>query len=235
MTKNLTSVHMLCAAIALSGCGSHAALRSTMPAQVATSPVTSSTADAIAINDSTVTAASAEVAMPITPITESFAAAPWSAEPMAATAAPRALLTAWRRADNRTDCAPLAPSSLGAGMGARARSASYAGGWAVEFDKAGLPGITASGETCARCGRGAFGIAGTTMTPDALDEDLIGSERWSDGSHADVQATDEDPAHAGRVATLVVSGQDCVYQVWSFLGEDHLRELVAGLRRVDPQ
>lgn len=227
----MTKIHwaMLCAATALFGCGSHTAMRATTPEQVATAT------PAMSQEDVTMTAANASVAMPEHTMAISLPDAPWTAERMTASAAPRALIGAWRRADNRAECAPLAPTSLGEGQGAHARSASYAGGWAVEFDKAGLPGIGANGETCAHCGRGAFGIAGTTMTPDSLESEEPPADRWADGSHADVQPTDEDPAQRGRVATLVVNGQGCVYQVWSFLGQEHLDELVAGLRFVDAQ
>ena len=37
---------------------------------------------------------------------------------------------------------------------------------------------------------------------------------------------------AGHVATLKIQGQECVYQVWSFAGDEHLEELVRGLRFV---
>jgi hypothetical protein len=63
-------------------------------------------------------------------------------------------------------------------------------------------------------------------------EDLLGpgATVFADGGRIDVQANADDPA---AVATVVVPGQDCVYQVWSFLGREHLDELVAGLRLVD--
>ncbi len=162
-------------------------------------------------------------------------AAPWSVEPMATDAVPGALLSAWAAADNRGVCAPIALASMGAADGARARvSGMVEGGWAIEFDRSGLPGLQASGDTCARCGRGVFGIAGTSMSPDALVGEgalEIPEPSFADGSHLEVEA----PADGERVAAAMITlrGQGCVYQVWSFLGESHVRELVDGLRRVE--
>lgn len=166
--------------------------------------------------------------------TASLPTSPWSNERIASNAAPSQLVQAWRHADNRSWCAPIAPGSDAALMGAHARRSSFEGGWAVEFDKQGVPGIGRDGNTCATCGRGAFGIAGTSMNADSIDEEAV-TPAWNDGSRAEYQATDEDPAKAGAVATITVPGQDCVYQVWSFLGQEHLNSLVGSLRFVDAQ
>lgn len=163
-------------------------------------------------------------------------AAPWAEARLASNEVPAPILTAWARAENRTQCAPIAPASFGAADGARARLSSLVeGGWAVEFDRRGMPGMAANGDSCARCGRGVFGIAGTSMSPDELvgeeDEADAPTPSFADGSHLSV----EPPAEGESVAaaTLTVGGQGCVYQVWSFLGEAHVRELVAGLRLVE--
>jgi len=152
--------------------------------------------------------------------------APWASEHMALQAAPAALVRAWRTADNRTWCAPVAPTTLGGSV--RARTGEVEGGWMVEFDRTGAPGVMANGRTCARCGRAAFGIVGTSMTPDQ-EEDAVPA--FNDGSRTEIEA----PVERGEAAaaTLTVAGQGCVYQVWSFLGEDHVRELVQSLRLVD--
>lgn len=156
---------------------------------------------------------------------------PWSDTPLDSDAVPAPLLRAWAHAANRAQCAPLAPSALGAGEGARARTSELEGGWAVEFDRRGMPGLGADGEPCARCGRAVFGIAGTNLTA----EDLAGegdsvTPSFADGS----QLLLEPPAEGEQVAaaSLTVRGQDCVYQVWSFLGAEHVRELVSSLRLV---
>lgn len=161
--------------------------------------------------------------------------APWAEAPLGAQAVPAPLVSAWEHAENRAQCAPIVPTALGAAEGARARVGELEGGWAVEFDRRGMPGLTREGETCARCGRGVFGIAGTNLIPEDLvteDSDAdMPAPTFADGSHLSV----EPPAEGEDVAAAVITvrGQGCVYQVWSFLGEEHVRELVGSLRLVD--
>lgn len=154
-------------------------------------------------------------------------AAPWADAPIEMDAAPEALMSAWNDAENRTSCAPVIPRGI---EGSPSRATNLDGGWALEFDQAGAPGLRADGRTCARCGRASFGVAGTAMSADELadaDTDAMPAPVYNDGSTADVVAEDGVAA-----ATLTIGGQDCVYQVWSFLGEDHLRSLVEDLRIV---
>jgi hypothetical protein len=158
-------------------------------------------------------------------------ASPWSDAPVASESVPAPILRAWAGADNRTQCAPLAPLRLGAGEGARARVSDLEGGWAVEFDHRGMPGLDASGEPCEQCGRAVFGLAGTNLAPEDLSsEEGASAPSFADGSRLLV----EPPAEGEQVASasLTVRGQGCVYQVWSFLGEEHVRELVSALRLV---
>jgi hypothetical protein len=170
--------------------------------------------------------------MPAPPRAELAAlpAAPWAAGRLESTSVPDALLTSWRDADNRSWCAPVAPAAI---EGAIARAGSVYGGWSVEFDQAGAPGVRANGAACPRCGRAAFGVVGTAMAPeDAVDPDaeVAPAPTFNDGSRAEIAAA----AARGEAAsaTIVVAGQGCVYQVWSFLGEEHLRGLVGSLRLV---
>ena len=112
--------------------------------------------------------------------------APWSAEPLAVGDVPTPLLNAWADADNRAECAPFAPASLGNAEGARARvSDMVEGGWAVEFDRRGMPGMTRTGRGCARCGRGVVGIAGTAMRPEEMGEST--APTFNDGSHVSLE------------------------------------------------
>ena len=213
----------------MAGCGATWAGAPTIAASApATGPAAAPT---IAMNDTSTTAASEAVALTEHVEAAPAPVAPWSAAHLAQPAAPRALLQAWHRSENHGWCAPLAPTTLGAGEGARARSGAYAGGWSLEFDQRGAAGMTAGGDVCETCGRGTFGVAGTAMSADEA-EDLVGGTATvlADGGRIDVQASSEDPA---AVATIVVPGQDCVYQVWSFLGRAHLDTLVASLRLVD--
>jgi hypothetical protein len=169
--------------------------------------------------------------------TASLHDAPWSVEaPPAEDGVSREVVAAWQEADNREWCAPLVPS---AGVeGARARRAEYAGGWAVEFDKRGMPGVARNGRACTNCGRATFGIAGTALSVD--DEDPMEAEELTltDGSQVRYEPSmdeeDTDDGAAGHVATIKIRGQNCVYQVWSFAGDEHLGELVRGLRFTRP-
>ena len=76
--------------------------------------------------------------------------------------------------------------------------------------------------------------SGTSLTP----EDLVAYESgdsaplptYRDGSYAELEMEGEGE---GAAATLTVAGQGCVYQVWSFLGADHVDELVRELRLVE--
>jgi|GEM_PF-2037109 len=159
-------------------------------------------------------------------------AAPWTSAPLAARDAPRSILTAWRQAENREWCAPMAPGSMGAASGARGRASRVAGGWVVEFDRSGLPGVDRQGNECDTCGRSVFGIAGTSMAPEELLGDGETPPTFSDGSHAIIEVSDGDGESVAS-ATFTVAGQGCVYEVWSFLGPEHLEELVSSLRFVE--
>jgi hypothetical protein len=229
MTRKLVGA-VVSIAVALTGCAAEAAHNTTALAPFVTMPTTSGSASVATIDtDTTVATANA----PAMPDLRTLPTAPWSAPPMSANEAPRQILSAWENADNRDSCAPLATRTLGRATGARARTSELSGGWLVEFDRPGLPGIDRQGRECDTCGRSVFGIAGTAMAPDTLDPDSDTlAPTYSDGSHAEVEVTDADGESVASV-TFTVNGQGCVYEVWSLLGADHLAELVAGLRFVE--
>ena len=150
-------------------------------------------------------------------------AAPWASARRGAAEVP-AVLMAWASAENRNWCAPMAPPAL---EGVSARASELDGGWVVEFDQPGQPGVGIDGEACSDCGRGVFGIAGTSM---GIDE-MIETPR---PSFADGSATEVSPEDGSVVsATIAVPGQGCVYQVWSFLGAEHLEVMMGSLRFVE--
>ena len=228
---------LVCAVVSIlvcvAGCG--AAPRVATAVRGAPSPVP-------AVTTSTVLAAPSErmnapIATPMVTTIDltTLPAAPWSGARMSANEAPATILSAWERADNRDTCAPIATRTLGIAAGARARTSDLPGGWLVEFDRPGLPGVDRQGRECDTCGRSVVGIAGTTMSPDALltsDADAL-TPSYSDGSHAEVEFTDVDGEHVASV-TFTVAGQGCVYEVWSLIGPEHLQEIVSGLRLVEP-
>jgi hypothetical protein len=226
----------VCAVVVLSGCGAQA----TTPARTTTARVDATRGAVATTGSSAVMTAASETLVPPAPATPTLdlaalPSAPWSAPAMSAHEAPRQILTAWENADNRDHCAPLATRSMGVAEGAHARTSELSGGWLVEFDHPGLPGVDRQGRECDTCGRSVVGIAGTSIAPDALiapDADTL-SPTYSDGSHAEIEVVDADGESVASV-TFTIAGQSCVYEVWSLLGPDHLAEVVSGLRLVEP-
>lgn len=144
---------------------------------------------------------------------------PWRQDPLTRSAVPAVYLTQWERAENRRTCAVVAPRSTGAdGAGAAPRAATFSGGWAVAYD---LPGL-----------RSAFGIAGAGVKADDPSyPDWPYVQEWGDGSK--VEYGPEGGEGPNQLAYLRISGQECLYNVWSRLGREHLELLIRELRRVE--
>jgi hypothetical protein len=231
MRRMSTLAVLVTATVMWAGCSSVATTPRTETAAVFAPLASEAAPSAGAESEPVAITPAVELPTPVDP--QSLPPSPWSDAPLASDAVPAPILRAWANAENRGQCAPIAPVALGAGEGARARISELEGGWAVEFDRRGLPGMNAEGEPCERCGRAVFGIAGTNLTV----EDLAGEGElppsFADGS----QLLVEPPAGGEQVAaaSITVRGQDCVYQVWSFLGEQHVRELVSSIRLVAVQ
>ncbi|HEX6086770.1 MAG TPA: hypothetical protein VF266_19720 [Thermoanaerobaculia bacterium] len=144
---------------------------------------------------------------------------PWRQEAIPGGAAPAVYTQEWLQAENRSTCALIAPRSAGAaGAGATPRAATFSGGWAVAYD---LPNL-----------RSAFGVAGTgtkSDAPGAYDQWPHRIE-WEDGSKAEYGP--EGGAGPKQLAYVKVQGQECLYNVWSALGREHLELLLRELRYV---
>jgi hypothetical protein len=154
-----------------------------------------------------------------TPPSSSPPAAPWSAARLKATDVPRFYPEQWRRAENRTSCAMIAPAALGEGEGATPRAATFSGGWAVAYD---TPGI-----------RSAFGVAGAGSSASDPTYEWPDNIHWADGSS--VTYGPEGGSGPNQLAYLRIAGQGCLYNVWSRLGRDHLEYLLGQLRFVETQ
>lgn len=145
--------------------------------------------------------------------------APWREAPLARTAIPGVYVTEWQKAENRTTCALIAPRSVGAaGNAATPRAARFSGGWAVAYD---LPNL-----------RSAFGVAGAGVKagePSYSKWPYV--QQWDDGSRAEYGP--EGGEGPNQLAYLRIEGQDCLYNVWSRLGKEHLELLLAEMRRVE--
>lgn len=141
--------------------------------------------------------------------------APWQQPPLAADAVPPVYLEQWRQAENRASCAPMAPDALRAPAEASARAARFSGGWGVAYD---LPDL-----------RSAFGVAGTGVEPsEDTYADWPNKKTWPDGSTVGYGPEGGDGPKS--LAYLQISGQECLYNVWSQLGVDHLEFLLDHLR-----
>src|SRR5687768_4324807 len=113
----------------------------------------------------------------------------------------------------------IAPSSLGeAGAAATPRAATFSGGWAVAYD---LPNL-----------RSAFGVAGAGVKAgDPSYDKWPYVQEWGDGSK--VEYGPEGGQGPNQLAYLHIAGQDCLYNVWSRLGKEHLELLIRELRLVE--
>ncbi len=135
-------------------------------------------------------------------------------------------------------CALLFPADPGAlADGAVLHDRYFGGGWGLAWDLPSGPGRwEPGGEYCADCGREAFGVAGTggdaTGTEDAIWPNRLA---WADGSHAGYGYEGLTSGGAGEplLAYLFIDGQGCMYNVWSYLGEEHLLALIEQLRFVE--
>lgn len=143
--------------------------------------------------------------------------APWAGAALTAGEVPTAYAEQWRQAENRAGCALIAPRALGAGEGATPRAATFSGGWAVAYDQPDL--------------RSAFGVAGAGVAADGPSyADWPHARAWADGSSASYGP--EGGTGPNQLAYLRIAGQQCLYNIWSRLGVEHLEFLLEQLRFV---
>jgi hypothetical protein len=150
-----------------------------------------------------------------------LAPAPWSEPALAAASVPAVYRAVWQAAENRQQCALLAPARLDPALASRAtvRAATFGGGWGVAYD---LPGE-----------RSAFGVAGTGAS--AWQGDIF--DAWPERRVlADSSRVGYGPEGGGAgpnwLAYVRIPGQQCLYNVWSHRGQAHLEELLGQLRFV---
>jgi len=171
--------------------------------------------------------------------------APWSGHGLAPDEVPAVALEAWAAAENATECALLFPADADAlADGAILHDRYFGGGWGLAWDLPSGPGRwEPGGEYCPDCGREAFGVAGTGGEATGA-EDSIWADRleWTFGpeagprySHAGYGYEGLTSGGAGEpvLAYLFIDHQGCMYNVWSFLGEEHLLALIEQLRFVE--
>ena len=174
-------------------------------------------------------------------------ATPKDEEAASPASAPRPLvgeevaLAEWRKARNKSTCAPLALASDG-GVPAKVRHADFSQGWGVAFDTTRV--------------RSAYGFAGAGP----LDQDRLAHverrrelvEQWPytreparlpSGSLAGFGLMGAAPYSSGNptgagahsLAYLRIPGQSCLYNVWSRISRAHLETLLDSLQLVEPR
>jgi hypothetical protein len=214
----------------VASCGDSA----TIDTELAT-PGTSTTIAPIAPLDTVAsTTAPPATTLPATTAPIAQDTAPWGGPPIAADVVPEILAEQWERSEVKGFCSALYPSGT-LPEDAAIRSANWSGGWAVAWDLPAGPGRFADGNYCADCGRGVFGLAGSHRADGDETEIWAGQMSWADGSKAGFgyEGLGDGSAGEPHLMYLLAQGEGCLYNVWSFLGEDHLLGLVAGLRFVE--
>lgn len=216
-----TRIVVVALSLIAGACGSAAPTTSTA---VPTAPTTATT-DTV-----TTTTLASQVEPAVEP-------APWVDPSLTLSDVEQVLADQWNSAANRRWCSALFPADVGViDAGGRIRSANFSGGWAIAWDRDAGPGREPTGEYCPDCGRGAFGIAGAGLRASGDEASRAPNTLvWADGSTGGFgpEGGPDAPDGAPILMTLLINGEGCVYNVWSFLGEEHLLSLTRELRFVE--
>lgn len=172
--------------------------------------------------------------------------APWSGSFLDVDQAEPLLVEAWSESLTRHTCSLIAPADLGAeGVDAVPRSARSPPGEEVfvAWDNPDGPGMTGDSQLCENCGRSAFGISLLGRMPEFELESRVQAlgpfgSTWADGSQLWFEPKSEAredyaDGHHRVFGNLLVGHENCLYHVWSSLGEDHLMWFVDQLRLVE--
>ena len=137
----------------------------------------------------------------------------------------------WNQAGNQSRARLVMPADLALSPIAIPRRSSVPGGWGVEWDDNGRPGVLPNGTFCETCGRAVAGVAalGTNADKAAVLRAPM-NVQWNDGSAAGYSASRTDNRF---VASLFVTGQGHAYQVWSYVSQRHLEHVISQLRFVE--
>jgi hypothetical protein len=203
-----------------------------------TNTTTSTTAETPSTTSAPTTSTPAGSSTTTAPGPTDLGAPPWSFESLGIEEVPAVLAEQWDQATKRDTCSALYPGDPGViGPEATVRSANFGEeAWAIAWDLPSGPGRAATGEYCADCGRGAYGIAGTGVIAIGNETEIWPNRlQWSDGSKAGygLEGHADPDSGAPQLMYLLVRLEGCLYNVWSFLGTDHLLEMVGSLRRVE--
>jgi hypothetical protein len=137
----------------------------------------------------------------------------------------------WNQAANKSAARLVLPADLALSPIAIPRRSNVPGGWGVEWDDSGRPGVLPNGTFCETCGRAVAGVValGANADKPAVLRSPI-TVQWNDGSAAGYSGSRTDNRF---VATLFVTGQGHAYQVWSYVSQRHLEYVISQLRYVE--
>jgi hypothetical protein len=143
---------------------------------------------------------------------------PWASPAVTERIVPKVYVSEWKKAENRDRCQLLVLFGAERKPGVKIRRAEFSGGWAVAYD---LPGQ-----------RSAYGVAGTGVDLDQNNSTFKfpHSIAWADGSSVNYGL--EGGTGPGYLAYLKVSGQSCLYNIWSKRSKTDLEHLIWSLRQV---
>lgn len=148
--------------------------------------------------------------------------APWTNAPINSSATDAVYRQEWLKAESQSLCPMLAlPKHSSAHLSsASVRRANFAGGWGVAYDLSNL--------------RSAYGVANaSTVNPQDLSHNWPYNVTYQDGSTLSYGHEGGNPT-APWLAYIVLPKNNCFYNVWSAQGKEHLEQIIADLRLVNP-
>ena len=149
--------------------------------------------------------------------------APWNAHPaLKRSEVSKVYRQQWLRAPSRRQCGLLALATRDPAHypDAKSRKANFSGGWGVAYDLVSQRGMYF---------RSAYGVANAGTSSDKVmpwGEKM----RYRDGSLVSYGREGGNPA--GKWLAYLYLPNGCFYNIWSGIGEDHLLEMIQGLRKV---
>lgn len=159
---------------------------------------------------------------------------PWSGSPLVPGGRQVFLQVAmeeWNQAPNKETARLVMPADLALSPVNVPRRSPVTGGWGVEWDDPGKPGVLPNGTFCDTCGRAVAGVLalGTAADRAAVLRSPL-TVQWNDGSAVGYSTRAENRRF---VANLFVTGQGSAYQVWSYRSQRHLEYVISQLRFVE--
>ena len=153
--------------------------------------------------------------------------APWASAPLELSALPEVYRLEWAEAGQPDTCPFLAFAGLGPeAEAASIRRAEHDREMLVVWDNPDGPGHDRRGDPCPDCGRGVVGLGTWQGYGDVVGPATIA---WDDGSFANIATL---PSVYGVSARIQPAGADCMYQLWSHIGVEHVEYLIGRLRQV---